>query len=564
MSLQNQAIHLYVTLCFLIGSAWAQEPWHPDEYYGIPVKDKLVRFIDEFENNQHQWDLGSLYLDEEIENGEFRCVSHSSHSYTKQQRIDLRGTNNFEVELYIRFAKGISDTDALGLTFGRDSKGNEFNFVYTPNLQFRVSKYDRNREYDLSGWQHTNALRLKHGYNRLTIRQVEQTWFFFINKQLVHEMNAQPLFGDRIGFTLGGHMAIEVDFISVTEISSQDTEGPKLSLIKPRVEHQGEMTFYEARQIIQGQVYDASGVKSLTINGRQITVSPEGMFTASILLPEGKTDIEIIAEDRFHHLSQKKFSMSYVSSQYPTGQISSFSNGNSQGSKRGNNYLLLIGINNYSSWNPLHNAVKDCRDLAETLTAYYQFESDKIFSLFNENASRENILETFEGLQEMVTEHDNLLIYYAGHGYYDEFSELGYWVPVDARLNKIPDFIRNSTIHDYLRTINSKNTLLIADACYAGSLFATYRGQIREDAKSRWAFTSGDIEKVWDGQPGQNSPFARYLIDFLKRNQQDRLPANELIEAVGAEVQRNTAQNPQGSPLRLAGDNGGIFVFYRK
>jgi hypothetical protein len=221
-------------------------------------------------------------------------------------------------------------------------------------------------------------------------------------------------------------------------------------------------------------------------------------------------------------------------------------------------------VNEYDNWSKLHNAVRDCGDIMTLLTTEYQFDKENVITLFNEMATRENILETFENLQDRLTDDDNLLIYYAGHGYYDEKSELGYWVPVNSRLNKIPDFIRNSTIHDYVKTIPSHHTLLIADACYAGSLFAKSRGIVNEDNRSRWAFTSGNIEKVWDGQPGQNSPFARYLLNILRSNRSPRLRADELINTVADLVARNTAQTPVGAPLQNVGDDGGVFTFRRR
>jgi hypothetical protein len=386
-------------------------------------------------------------------------------------------------------------------------------------------------------------------------------------------MEAQPLFGNEFGFTIGGSMAVEVDYIRISEIRTVDNMGPQISLLQPRLGNSKSMQFTERRQIIEGKVYDVSGISALTINGHPITVSSEGTFSASLSLPDGFTSIELIAKDRFENSSRKKFYMEYTDAALPvysSAQTNILNRNNSIANdaypqpEEGKNYLLMIGVNKYTNWNQLHNAVKDCEDIAQTLTTYYQFSEENVVSLFNEDATRENILETLETLQETITEKDNLMIYYAGHGYYDDFSTLGYWVPVDARLNKIPDFIRNSTIHDYLRTIGSRHTFLVADACYAGSLFATSRGVLNEDSRSRWAFTSGDIEKVWDGQPGQNSPFARYLIRYLRENTKDKLPANELIDMVGTMVQRNTAQTPQGNPLKLAGDDGGIFTFRRK
>ncbi len=565
-------IKIFQTILILIlvlgGTVLGQSDWNATEYFGVPERDKSVVFLDEFEDNRNQWDLGSLYLSERIHNGEFYIASHASHTYTKRRPIPMDLASDFEIEARIRFVKGMSGKQA-GLNFGRDVRGNEFSVAFNSNLQYRISKNENGRGYDIMGWQGTSSLRHKHAYNSLMVRQLRGKWYFFINRELVAEMAAQPLYGDEVGFSLGGHMAIEVDFLRVSEIKSIDAQGPKLTMLAPNVSDGQTIRLDDRRQILEGQVFDASGITSLTINGQDISFSKTGYFRASLMLPNGGTyEINLEVVDRFNNVTSQSFVLQHEAppvAQVPMELPRPPMQVNPEGRPAiGNNYLLLIGVNEYENWNPLHNAVKDCQDLASTLIQFYWFEPDKVISLYNHQATRENILETLEGLQEMIRPEDNLLIYYAGHGYYDEMSGLGYWVPVDARLNKIPDFIRNSTIHDYLRTIDSKNTFLIADACYAGSLFAAYRGSVNENARSRWAFTSGDIEKVWDGQPGQNSPFARYLIRFLRENSSPKLPANVLIEEVGSLVQRNTAQTPQGSPLRLAGDDGGIFVFYRR
>ena len=230
----------------------------------------------------------------------------------------------------------------------------------------------------------------------------------------------------------------------------------------------------------------------------------------------------------------------------------------------GDDYILLIGINQYDNWPNLNNSVKDCQDLAGVLTTYYQFKPENVIRIFNRQATRENIIETFESLQDILTPNDNLLIYFSGHGYYDEGSHLGYWVPFEARQEKIVDYIVNSTIHDYLKTIKALHILLIVDAPYGGSIFATRSEITDENKKSRWAFTSGNIENVWDGEPGQNSPFAAFLINTLQQNIKPEFRTNDLIRQVSLKVSRNTRQTPIGSPLALDGDDGGIFIFRRK
>ncbi len=550
--------------------------WEPTDYFGIPGRDKQNAFFDEFENNSLSWDIGQPMLQEQIRDGDFFIATLDDLSYTKRRSVPMNHTGNYEVEIRMRYVRG-NQHGPIGLTFGRDIRGNEYDFLFTPEGNFRIVEVRNTRNYDLQGWQPSGSL-TRYSYNSLMVRKVAERWYFFINEELVAQMPARDLFGNDFGFTIGGNMAVEVDYLRISEIKSVDNTGPQISLFSPAITH-GPVQVTERSQMIKGRVYDVSGVSELKINDYPIRLAPDGTFMASLQMREDYTSVEIVALDRFRNVSRKTFSLKLVrkdphhayasapqpqeprpSVNYPTSQhrdqsINEFG---------GKNYIVLIGINEYNFWNPLHNAVRDCNDLSYVLTTRFQFEQQNVITLFNKQATRENILELFEQLQDDIGENDNLLIYFAGHGFYDSDAGLGYWVPSDARLNKVPDFIRNSTIHDYLRTINSHHSLLIADACYAGSLFARTRSIVNETNRSRWAFTSGDIEKVWDGQPGENSPFARYLIRFLNSTEQDAIRANDLIHAVSVVVQRNTVQNPRGDALSNVGDEGGVFIFRRR
>ncbi|GAB4403445.1 MAG: hypothetical protein OHK0039_02640 [Bacteroidia bacterium] len=561
--------HIFGLLtCTLLLStaAQAQAKWVPGDYFGVSERDKQTAFFDEFDDNRYKWDLGSSFLNERIYNGDFYCASLTALPYQKRRDVPL-DQSNYELEIRMRYVKG-DENSGMGLVFGRDIRGNEYFFQFNALGYYRIGKVDRSKTYEFQSWKPCPQL-TRHSYNALTLRRVGPTWYFFINQKLITSMDAMPFFGSEAGFTVGGYSAVEVDYLRVSELRHIDQQGPQISFYEPEVTTNRHLRFSERKQIIRGRVYDVSGVSEVKINDQPISVSAEGGFSALLTLPDGVHAIRVQASDVYGNRTEELFHMEYLSSEADQGVVvqsadhvaPSRTDYNTTGGK---NYILLIGINNYTEWTPLHNAVKDCQDLSETLTTYYQFERENIITLFNEDATRENILETLDRLQKTLTEHDNLLIYYAGHGYYDQSAEQGFWIPVNARLNRTPDFIRNSTIHDYLRAIDSRHTLLIADACYAGSLFAQDRGNLSEDARSRWAFTSGNIEKVWDGQPGQNSPFARSLIRYLKTYNKPKLYADELIDSVGPMVQRLTAQNPQGSPLRLAGDNGGVFTFYHR
>lgn len=229
---------------------------------------------------------------------------------------------------------------------------------------------------------------------------------------------------------------------------------------------------------------------------------------------------------------------------------------------KGKNYLFLIAINKYKYWTPLKCAVKDVENFAKVVTSRYQFEQANITFLKDTGATGKNILRQFKALTDNVTEHDNLVIYFAGHGHF--MSKTGYWIPVDARFGDEweEEFINTAVVVDRLRKIDSLHTLLIIDACFSGSLTETavIRGAHSEKYKSRRVFTSGRADQVVSDQ----SPFARAIQIQLEENKNPYIYASQLIAEVRAIVERESKQVPTDARVVNSDDDGGDFVFHLK
>ena len=232
------------------------------------------------------------------------------------------------------------------------------------------------------------------------------------------------------------------------------------------------------------------------------------------------------------------------------------------------NYLFILSIDKYEHWKPLHNAVKDAKTLKEVLMSKYLFEEDNLFELYDSEATHENIRNELIKIKNEITPKDNLIIYYAGHGNYDPEFDEGAWVPVDAEKGDKSDYIGNSVLLEYLTKLESFHTLLIADACFSGSLFIADNKLSYEPGndklKSKWAFSSGNIEYVSDGVVGEHSPFATYLIESLRDNKREKISTTDIIGYVNFKVKSVSDQTPVGKPLKLAGNEGGEFVFYSR
>ena len=130
------------------------------------------------------------------------------------------------------------------------------------------------------------------------------------------------------------------------------------------------------------------------------------------------------------------------------------------------------------------------------------------------DATRSDIFEALAKLRSQLTANDNLLIYYAGHGYLDEIAQVGYWLPVDAGRNVQTNWVSNGDVTAMLRAIRAKHIMVVADSCYAGTLVRSAGVRLKTtEARAAWiermaakrsrtALVSGGLEPVADSGGG--------------------------------------------------------------
>ncbi|RME97804.1 MAG: caspase family protein, partial [Bacteroidetes bacterium] len=229
----------------------------------------------------------------------------------------------------------------------------------------------------------------------------------------------------------------------------------------------------------------------------------------------------------------------------------------------GKNYLLAIGIDAYQHWQPLANAVKDAQEFVQVLTTQYQFEESEVFTLYNEAATEANIYQAIREMKHRLQPQDSLVVYYSGHGHYDEDFDEGYWIPVDARPDDESDFISNANIVKRLNALDTQHTLLIVDSCFSGSLVVRKRNVFPDEKfKSRRILASGRHETVSDGKKGENSPFAAGLLTVLRKNTTPKVDTTSVIRYVKDYVYGKAKQHPVDGRIQNSADEGGEFVFH--
>jgi hypothetical protein len=243
---------------------------------------------------------------------------------------------------------------------------------------------------------------------------------------------------------------------------------------------------------------------------------------------------------------------------------------------KGNQWLFVIGIDTYINWPRLNTAVSDAKSVREVLLSRYYFDKDHLIELYDEQATRRNILSKLRFLAKKAHKDDSLVIFYAGHGHLS-ITKAGSWIPVGSGVEDTSAWITNHDIKNYLRVdaIKAKHILLISDSCFSGNFFRGHRGKLPEvtdtvikkayKLTSRQAITSGGLEPVGDEGFGENSVFSHFLVKTLKENQKPFLVPSSFFPDIKAGVAENAEQFPRfGSLKDTGGQQGGEIILFLK
>ena len=323
---------------------------------------------------------------------------------------------------------------------------------------------------------------------------------------------------------------------------------------------------------LKGEVHWPEETLIVLVDKVQALSRGDGSFQQEVTLKEGLNRIEIVALTRDNRQHAKVIEVTYQGGQAAR-----------QGG--GKRYALLIGNQTYggSTGMPaLTTPFADIDALAKVLIRRYGFVTDarlpdgSVLPLFLKDATRAQIEQTLFRLSQVAGAEDQVLIYYGGHGLFEDVTDTAFWVPSDAVAGVPPSYVSASGISEALLRLQAGSVVVISDSCYSGALMRgaaaedwgamTEADRTRvlarlEDKRSRVLITSGANEPVADGGGDGHSIFARALLTGLAEAK-GPVAAQELFDDyVYPIVIGHAEQEPQYRPIAKSGHEGGDFVF---
>jgi hypothetical protein len=249
-------------------------------------------------------------------------------------------------------------------------------------------------------------------------------------------------------------------------------------------------------------------------------------------------------------------------------------------------HALLIGIERYEGHAAdLRTARNDVETLARVLRDDFGFAHVDV--VLDAQATRSGILSKLDDYASRLTERDNLLVYYAGHGdllWRGERWQEGFWIPYQPRdaEHRWWNWLSADVVNRATSRIRARHVLVISDSCFASALTRDASVRTAGAATPDWirthferpsslVFTSGADEPVSDDGRDGHSIFAWHLLDALRHHDAPFLPALSLAHhVIGAVMQDGDfhrgrrSQQPVFARHPFEPRRDGQFIFVRR
>ena len=207
-------------------------------------------------------------------------------------------------------------------------------------------------------------------------------------------------------------------------------------------------------------------------------------------------------------------------------------------------FCVAIGVGDYQDEKlpPLKLSVKDARDFAEVIGKKqgFPFSDVQVKLLTDKEATRADIFEALQWLQQETTPNDICIFFFAGHGYRDEKDRF-YFMPYGGTTDRLYNCFSATDFKNMADDINSK-LIVFADACYSAALFESTRSaaathfleQLRrtKNGMMLYASSASDTKSKEDLEWG-NGAFTKALLSAFNggaRQQFDEGLSTQVLE----------------------------------
>lgn len=190
---------------------WAQ----PENYKGIPAEYYTTVLLDNFDEKENFFSEGTAGQSiGKTEKGIYSWSSLTNQAMFSFFEISGYSTKDFEFETSMKYTKGKNNA-FNGLIIG-NANGEFYYFGFTGKGEFAVLQYHDSIEM-LKPFSDSDLVNKK-GFNKITVRKIDKTMYYFLNEQLMYEFDLPSFVPAQFGFLAAENSTIESEYIRYSEI----------------------------------------------------------------------------------------------------------------------------------------------------------------------------------------------------------------------------------------------------------------------------------------------------------------------------------------------------------
>jgi hypothetical protein len=369
--------------------------------------------------------------------------------------------------------------------------------------------------------------------------------------------------------------ASDPELVMFADGSRQAPKTDPIVITKPAPKR-GAAAIERAEVEIEGELNWSSPVKAVLVDGKIAELIERNGFRHTAALKPGLNTVDVVALTADGRTHEKRLEFLFEGDRKAL-------------EGEGKRYAVIIANETYdrarTGFDALKTPFEDADAVAAILTGKFGFVTEatlpdgKTLPLMVRDASRRDIETLLYWIGLVAGEKDTVLIYFAGHGIFEEKTTIAFWVPSDAEAGVPITYLSASTIAEAVQRMQANKVVIISDSCFSGALLRgggeaapkigdaeRERALLRlSQRRTRILISSGNNEPVEDLGGQGHSVFARALLTGLEDMQHDAFSARELFDGyILPLVIANADQEPQYRPIERSGHEGGDIVFVRQ
>lgn len=355
---------------------------------------------------------------------------------------------------------------------------------------------------------------------------------------------------------------------------------PTKDTTPPTIDIASAITVDTDNPTVKGQVNDDEQVAQVTVEGRAVDLSPNGIFSFTRYVPASGTTVTIEAIDEWGNKSTKTVHLTRTITD--TSDQLTFTNLDPtkiDGRDNKNAVALIIGVADYTRAPAAVYADSDANVFSDYARRAFGIPRSSIKVLTNGNASLTDLkLNVKQWLRGRIEEgKTDVYVFYAGHGLASSDGEDLYLLPHDGVPSLLEDTsLQRNELFDVIAAANPKSATIFLDTCYSGlsrgdeTLLASAR-PILITAKHQAApegftvFSAASGLQISSGlDEAKHGLFSYYLMKGLEgpadANGDRVITAGELHDYVRGNVKRQAIRLGREQMPELQGDTERVLV----